>query len=165
MSQENIFAGEWRDCLRAHYINVIRTDPNLRNHESVKKAFLRPNGDRPPIFSESELHQLYLEATMRAEDMPDDFIPPAELLAEYAAEYAAEVQAAAPVAPVGTPVDEPMFQAHPLECQCPACVTINLVPHDDDGQPLDADARAELSERQAYAADDDSPAPTQLSLF
>ncbi|HEX2622078.1 MAG TPA: hypothetical protein VHL11_18100 [Phototrophicaceae bacterium] len=157
MSQENIFADEWRECLREHYKNVVRNDRNPRNLESVKKAFLRPNGERPPIFAEDELHQLYIEATMRAEDMPDDFLP--EMLAEVEAAYD-EVQSET------APVDDRGFQPHPLECQCPECVEINLTPHNHEGQPLDDDALAELDEETRFMAKkNNEPAPTQLSLF
>jgi hypothetical protein len=136
MSSNNVFASEWRDCLREHYKFIIREDPNPRNHESVQKVLLRPNGEQPPIFSESELQQLYLEATLRAEDLPDDFVPNLALLRDPEASAVAGSAA----------TDEPTFQPHPLECQCPSCIQINLLPHDTDGQPMSAEAIAEAVE-------------------
>lgn len=156
MSRENIFADEWRECLREHYKNVIQNDKNPRNLESVRKAFLRPNGERPAIFSESELQQFQIEATMRTENMSDDAIQ--ELLAE--------AETAFTPTPEPTLVDDRSFQPHPLECQCPSCIQINLKPHDDEGQPLDDEAVAELQEIAAFEAKKDDPdTPQQLTLF
>lgn len=157
MSSENVFADEWRDCLREHYKNVILNDKNPRNLESVRKAFLRPNGERPPIFSEDDLRLLQIEATMRTEGMSDDAIQ--ELLAEAETTFA-EVPSEPAL------VDDRSFQPHPLECQCPSCIQINLVPHNDEGQPLDEETIAELAEIAAFEAKKDDPdLPKQMTLF
>jgi hypothetical protein len=158
MPNQSIFADAWRDCLREHYKHVIRNDPKQRNLDTLKTVLLRPNGDQPPIFTESELRQLYVEATMRADQMPDGFMPE-EILQELQVEEVVEPLASAVE-------DDRTYQPHPLECQCPQCVTINLVPHGDEGQPLTADEVAELEEEQAFdrrkKGDD---VPQQLSLF
>lgn len=155
MAQENVFGEQWRECLREHYKHVVKNDPNPRNLVSVRKAFLQPNREEPPIFTEDELHQLYIEATMRADEMPDDFVPEILLEVEQAPSMAAEVI-----------VEEPAFQPHPLECQCPSCIEIDLKPHDTEGQPMNAEAIAELEEettsKKRRRKDD---LPTQLSLF
>jgi hypothetical protein len=154
MANINVFAEEWRACLREHYKHVVQNDPNPRNFESVNKAFLKPNGERPPIFTEDELRQLYIEATMRADDMPDDFVPDLLLPAEEPPVEAAALDNA------------PSFQPHPLECQCPSCIEINLKPHDTEGQPLSAEAIAEREEEDQWKKKrkkDDLP--QQLSLF
>jgi hypothetical protein len=153
MPQENVFAEQWRECLREHYKHVVKNDPNPRNLVSVKKAFLQPNREEPPIFTEDELHQLYIEATMRADEMPDDFVP--ELLFE-----------AEPTPVVEVAADELPFQPHPLECQCPSCIEIDLKPHDSEGQPLNADAIAEIEEEVTKKKrGKKETAPQQLSLF
>jgi hypothetical protein len=155
MPQENVFAEQWRECLREHYKHVVKNDPNPRNLVSVKKAFLQPNREQPPIFTEDELHQLYIEATMRADEMPDDFVP--ELLLE-------EVDLQPSIPPVEA--DEPTFQPHPLECQCPSCIEIDLKPHDTEGQPLSTDAIAEIEEEVTKKKrGKKEAAPQQLSLF
>jgi hypothetical protein len=158
MPNQSIFADSWRDCLREHYKHVIRSDPNPRNLETLKTVLLRPNGDQPPIFTESELRQLYVEATMRADQMPDGFVPE-ELLQEMQVEEEVE--------PLKSTVeDDRTYQPHPLECQCPQCVEINLIPHSDEGQPLSEEEVIELEAEQAYERrkkDDDLP--QQLSLF
>lgn len=147
----NIFGDEWRACLREHFKYVVQHDTRT-TLESLRVALLQGN---PPVFTEDELRELYIEATLRAEDLPDGFVPEA-LLDSYE-----QLQAAAP--------EVPENPAHPLECQCPACIELNHIPHDADGQPLDADARAELEEEQRAVrdsdADTDDDAPQQLSLF
>jgi hypothetical protein len=158
MPNQSIFADAWRDCLREHYKHTIQNDPNQRNLDTLKAVLLRPNGDQPPIFTETELRQLYVEATMRADQMPDGFVPD-EILQDMSVEELMEPQ-------VVTIPDDRSYQPHPLECQCPQCVTINLVPHSDEGQPLSEDEVAELEEQQSYdrrkKGDD---VPQQLSLF
>jgi hypothetical protein len=143
----NVFGDEWRECLREHFKYVVQHDTRT-TLESLRVALLQ--GD-PPVFTEDELRDLYIEATLRAEDLPDDFVP------EVLLESYEQLQAAAP--------DLPENPAHPLECQCPACVELNRVPHDADGQPLDADALAELDEEQRHTGQDDPDTPQQLSLF
>lgn len=155
MSSNNVFGNEWRDCLREHYKHVVQNDPNPRNLESVRKAFLRPNGERPPIFGEDELQHLYIEATMRADEMPDDFVP--LLLLDEIDLQPVEADA----------LEMPDFQPHPLECQCPACIEIDLKPHDEEGQPLSADALAEIEEESAKGKKrhKQDETPKQMSLF
>lgn len=117
----SVFSDEWRDCLREQYKHVMRQDDQLTRRSLVKVMY-------QVGFSDDDLERLGVEATMRAEDMPDDYVPPQIMEAE------------------------PRFQPHPLECQCPECVNIDLVPHDDEGQPLDPD---EIEDDQ----------PRQLSMF
>jgi hypothetical protein len=144
--ERSIFSDDWRECLREHYKYVVR------NEDQTTLRTLVPVLQSEYInFSEEELRQLYIEATMRADELPDGFLPSPEFAAEQTAEQS---------------VESPVNPAHPLECQCPACVGIDLVPHDEEGQPLDADALAELEERQAAEARKDDPdSPAQLTLF
>jgi hypothetical protein len=67
MSQ-NIFADEWRDCLRAHYMHVIRTADHIT--EPTLRDVLKEAG-----FSESELAELRVRATMHVDDVGPDFVP------------------------------------------------------------------------------------------
>ncbi|MCU0498286.1 MAG: hypothetical protein MUF87_13115 [Anaerolineae bacterium] len=149
MSQENIFADEWRICLEEHYKHVVQHDPNPNNLLSLKKALLQPNGERPPIFTESELADLHLRVTLRADQMPDDYVP--------------EVLLAAPEIPTTITETHDPVGAHPLECQCPSCIQINRIPHDHDGQRLDEDQIAALIEELRTQVPEDRP--QQLSLF
>ncbi|GEM_PF-1207187 len=142
------FTDEWRSCLREHYKETAKAD---------EKATLKTlSGIMTRVgFRESELQGLYVEATMRAEEMPDDFVPDI---------------AGLPTPPAA--VLEQLENRHPLECQCPSCVEKNLIPHDVEGQPLTGEVLAETLERAAWHAaeeDDDSTEKTdgyqQLSLF
>lgn len=65
---ERIFADAWRECLRAHYQHVIRTDDQITLRTLV--GVLHEVG-----FTDAELRQLEIEATMRADDMPNDYVP------------------------------------------------------------------------------------------
>lgn len=65
---QNIFADEWRDCLRAHYMHVIRagdqtTEPTLR-------VVMHDAG-----FTDDELALLRVQATMHVDDVGADFVP------------------------------------------------------------------------------------------
>jgi hypothetical protein len=125
----SIFADAWRECLREQYKHVIRTG-NATTRRTLTEVMNEVG------FGEDELAQLRLEATMRAEDVPDDFVPDMNILNEPA-----------------TQQPQSDFQPHPLECQCPQCVEMNMTPHDEDGQPIQADD------------EDDPEAPKQLGLF
>ena len=78
-------------------------------------------------FTDDELTQLRLEATMRRDDVGADYVPDMTILAG---------------------------QAHPAECRCPQCIPIDESQFDDEGQPLADDEReqAEESSGQVFAA-------------
>lgn len=78
-------------------------------------------------FTDDELTQLRLEATMRQDDVGADYVPDMAILAG---------------------------QAHPAECSCPQCLPIDESRFDDEGQPLADDAREEADESsgQVFAA-------------
>lgn len=144
------FTDEWRACLREHYKETAKADEK----QTLKTlgAVMNRVG-----FREAELQELYVLATMRAEDMPDHFVP--DIAGVPSADAAALEQ---------------LENRHPLECQCPSCVEKNLTPHDRDGQPLTGDAFQESLERAAWHAQNDDEADhsteeadgfQQLSLF
>ncbi len=108
----SVFSDEWRRCMRVHYQHVIR------HNDTVTKPTLTEVLHMVG-FTEAELNQLYIEATMRTEDNNPDFKPNLSLL-----------QAMQP---------EPQAASHPAECQCPSCVNIDMIPHDADGQPIQTD--------------------------
>jgi hypothetical protein len=127
----SVFGEEWRKCLREQYKYVKRTNDTI-TQESLTEVMKMVG------FTEAELRELGIEATMRTEANPEDFVPDLEILNSEE--------------PVMQQNSEPTVHAHPLECQCPACVEINLTPHDEDGQPIEVD-------------EDDSDNPEQLRLF
>lgn len=73
MANESIFADEWRESLRAHYQHVIRNNDQVTLKTLV--GVLHDVG-----FTDDELRQLAFEATLRAEDVADDFVPDMEIL-------------------------------------------------------------------------------------
>ncbi len=68
MPKESIFRDEWRECLRAHYMDVVR-----RDDQRTLKSLVRVMHDTG--FTDDELTELRVRATMRAEDAPEDFVP------------------------------------------------------------------------------------------
>lgn len=144
MAERNIFAEEWRRCLREHYKYVIAEGDHITERTLV--GVLHRVG-----FTDDELRQLYMEATLRAEDVPDNFMPDMQKLP---------------------------YQAHPAECTCAACMDQVLdIGHDHEGQPLSPEAAALQNAEPVgniFAAakpnmdDDDKPGgnlPRQLTLF
>jgi hypothetical protein len=128
------FADDWRDCLREQYKHVVREDDKLTKPSLA--LVLNQVG-----FGEDELRELEVRATIRADDLPEDFQPDLQVLEP-------SVQA------------HDDFQPHPLECQCPSCMEIDLTPHDADGQPIVVDPEQAATE-DAHNDDD----PQQLSMF
>jgi hypothetical protein len=139
----SVFSDEWRACLREQYKHVIRAN-DVVTRTSLTDVMIQVG------FGEDELAQLRLEATLRVEDVPEDFVPDLDILRQQ------EV----------TPTDEMKeFQAHPLECQCPACVEMNIVLHDEEGLPVNMDEMDPEEIAELIEEDPDFDEPQQLSLF
>jgi len=133
--RESVFSDEWRRCLREHYKYV------KRNQDKATEETLTPILERFG-FREDELRRLTIEATMRADDMPDDFVPDMELSEP---EFVEEVK------PVETG-----FIVHPSECSCADCMDVVLDEgHDEEGQPIEEPEEDEIKK----------DTPMQKSLF
>lgn len=116
------FADEWRACLREHYKQTVR--------ENDRATLATLDGVMTNVgFREDELRQLTIEATLRVEDVADDFVPQLDILTQ------------------------PLVNRHPAECQCPTCVEANTLPHDAEGQPLAGDALKAAQDEAEWAAD------------
>ncbi len=74
----SIFSQEWRDCLRAHYSHVVRTDDKL-TERTLRGVMIHEAG-----FTEADLKQLYVLVTAHVDDVPADFVPDAQILQEEA---------------------------------------------------------------------------------
>jgi hypothetical protein len=149
MTEQNIFAEEWRRCLREHYKYIIKESDKVTEQTLV--TVLHRVG-----FTENELRQLYMEATIRAEDMSGDVLPDVQKLP---------------------------YQMHPAECTCAACMEQVLdIGHDAEGQPLSAEeiahqetessspifaiAKPETSDdSDADAPETPDDSPRQMSMF
>jgi hypothetical protein len=80
----SIFADEWRECLRAHYTYVIR------NQDRITERTLRGVMIHEAGFTDAELKELAVRATMRVEDAPD-LVPDLNLLQEDSAPHSVAV--------------------------------------------------------------------------
>lgn len=135
----SVFSEEWRRCLREHYQDVVRRNDTL-TLRTLTPILYRVG------FTEEELRNLYVIATMHVDTMPDDFVPSFEPLQEEQP------------ATIALTTEEATFQAHPAECTCPACMdVVDEVAHDSDGQPLKGEALEEAKERAST--------PKQKTLF
>ena len=73
MANDSPFADDWRDCLREHYRTVVRNEDRVTLR--TLPTILNDLG-----FSEAELRQLYIEATMHVDTVSPDFLPDAEII-------------------------------------------------------------------------------------
>ena len=73
MANESIFADDWRECLQAQYQHVVRNNDQITLRTLV--PVMHDVG-----FSEDELRELAFQATLRAEDVADDFVPDMEIM-------------------------------------------------------------------------------------
>ena len=154
---ENIFADEWRDCLRAHYMHVVRNNDHVT--EPTLRVVMHDAG-----FSESELAELRVRATMHVDDVGADFVPDLDVL---------NPAAPSEPAPAGEPAGEAFYSiATPVETDYPlpdeviddALLTDELPPAGEalTDETLTGEAPA------LEAPDEPSPdpdAPQQLRLF
>lgn len=74
---ENIFGDDWRECLQAHYVHVIRS----RDH--VTRPTLRVVMQQAG-FDESQMAEMEVRATMHVDDAGGDFVPDAEVVRSFA---------------------------------------------------------------------------------
>ena len=120
MDQQSVFFEEWMRSLREQYKYVVRRQDKVALPSLT--AVLHQIG-----FTDDELAQLRLEATMHRDDVGADYVPDMTILAG---------------------------QAHPDECRCPQCLPIDESRFDDEGQPLadDERAQAEQPSGQVFAA-------------
>ncbi len=70
---ENIFADEWMECLEAHYTHVIRTQDRVT--EPSLTIVMHSAG-----FSDKQLAELRVRATMHVDDVGADFVPDLSVL-------------------------------------------------------------------------------------
>lgn len=116
MNPQSVFHEEWLRSLREQYKHVVRNDDHV-TLKSLSKVMSQVG------FRESELMQLRIEVTMHVDEVGKDFNPDLQILSEH--------QTAA---------------AHPAECLCPDCVTVDESQFDAEGQPITPDPEAEAGE-------------------
>ena len=106
VDQRSVFFDEWLRSLREQYKHVLRSNDSVTL--PTLTAVMHNVG-----FSEDELNQLRLEATMHVDDVPADFVPDLDII---------------------NPPET--AQPHPAECLCPACIDLDDGAHDAEGQPV-----------------------------
>lgn len=148
---ENIFADDWRDCLRSHYMHVIRT--NDRVTEPSLRIVMNQAG-----FSDAELAEFRVRATMHVDHLDGDFVPDLDALRLEGHEHDAQIEEApfsiaVPEIPESALPQEPI----PDEEQPPAELILDEPPPEDE-PPVEDVIPAEPEA-------DDPDAPQQLSLF
>ncbi|MBZ0287114.1 MAG: hypothetical protein K8I30_05825 [Anaerolineae bacterium] len=151
---ENIFEAEWRECLEAHYMHVIRnrdkvTEPSLTHvmHQAG--------------FNDSELAELRVRATMHVDDSGADFVPDIQVLE---AVEEAQVFAAMPDAPPAEAAVKSVAEI-PVEdvISKPEAehITDELIEEIEEA----ADEAEQMAEEPPPPDVPDEDAPQQLSLF
>lgn len=177
---ENVFADEWRECLEAHYMHVIRTKDRVT--EPSLTVVMGQAG-----FNKSELAELRVRATMHIDQSGEDFVPDQEVMdavAHVEAEGRIFPAAVPDVAPPAeeVPVIEPeqlieevaedaAVEAELLDAEAPA----NVLPVIEDELPVDQlieeieeaaleDERLD-EEPPPESPPEDPDAPQQLTLF
>ncbi|MGQ9886914.1 MAG: hypothetical protein ACUVSX_00350 [Aggregatilineales bacterium] len=95
----SIFTDDWRACLREHYMYVVRTGDRVTLPSLT--LVMHEIG-----FTDDDLAELRVLATMRADDMPPDYVPP-EIAAPRAFPAAALDETEAAALPVEDDEPEP----------------------------------------------------------
>ena len=134
------FADDWRDCLRAHYQYVTHNQDTVTERTLV--GVLQEVG-----FSDSELAELKVLSTLRADELPPDFTPDLDALKAQAVEQMQQESAApAPAEP---------------EAAIFAAAMPDAVPEQEDSAPEAVADDANEEEPPDYRSD----GPEQLSMF
>lgn len=161
---ENVFANEWIECLEAHYMHVIRTKDKVT--EPSLSIVMHSAG-----FSDAQLAELRVRATMHVDDSGADFVPDLDVLES---EHDHHDHHEAP------PVEEPKVFNIPIDV-APAQAEV-VAPEPVEVEPVseiidlpEAELEPEQSEPEEDAAPEaelepepeepDPDAPQQLSLF
>jgi hypothetical protein len=149
---ENIFADEWMECLEAHYMHVIRikdkvTEPSL-------SIVMHSAG-----FTDKQLAELRVRATMHVDDVGEDFVPDLDVLETHDHDHQESVPEAVETQGYNIPID---LAPAPVEAELPS---------EDDHLP-EVEPEPEAVQEQADEAlveeeieQDDPDSPQQLSLF
>lgn len=148
MPGESPFKKQWRECLEAHYMHVIRMQ-DKRTEPTLRKVMQNIG------FSDAELQELYIRVTAHVDDMPADFTPDASLFAGVDVPPAVEEVAAPPIEDAATPSAEPVDEPEIIETADAAAEIELAEPEMDDDTP----------DEDVEPVHDDPEAPQQLSLF
>ncbi len=99
MPGKSPFSEDWRDCLKAHYTYVIRTD-DVRTEKTLRTV-LHECG-----YNDAQINEWYVLATMHVDDVDPDFVPDLELVQAEAAPVMVAVPELPPAPVAVAPVEE-----------------------------------------------------------
>jgi hypothetical protein len=142
---ENIFADEWHECLQAHYMHVVRTNDRVTLPSLT--VVMHQAG-----FSESELAELRVRATMHVDKVDANFVPDLDILESAGQEEEAQREDAR------SEQDAPVFAVPDM----PEESAVEFVPPEDEDE---ADLEDGIDPVPDDIPEDDPDAPEQLSLF
>jgi hypothetical protein len=154
MSDQNIFGDEWRACLHAHYLDVIK-NKDVRNEESLRSVLLQVG------FAESELTAIREEVPgAQAEPAPE----PEMIVLD---PFAAAIDAAVPPPESGGAMsDQPNQPERAAEDLALAKLTEELAAVAAETTEAETDAVVEESTADSpQEKPQEPPTVTQLSLF
>jgi hypothetical protein len=153
---ENIFATEWMECLEAHYMHVIRINDKVT--EPSLSIVMHSAG-----FSDAQLAELRVRATMHIDDVSADFVPDLNVLEAHEHQHSAAetiethvYNIPIDVAPVPVEAAEPIA---PVEAES-VSTNVDLSEAELEPEILEDDTSVEQGPEQ-----EDPDAPQQLSLF
>lgn len=123
---EDIFADEWRACLQAHYMHVVRN--NDRVTEPTLRIVMHDAG-----FSDAELAELRVRATMHVDDVGADFVPNLDILQPSPSLTEGEESTSGePQAEVFYSISTPVESDYPLPEDAPELAAEDAPPDDDE---------------------------------
>ena len=108
---ENIFADEWIECLEAHYMHVIRINDKVT--EPSLSIVMQDAG-----FSDAQLAELRVRATMHVDQVGADFVPDLNVLEAHDHSHDEAKAAEAPI--YNIPIDIAPVPAEAAEVIPPA---------------------------------------------
>lgn len=166
MANESVFAQDWREALQAHYKHVVRNNDQITLKTLV--GVLHDVG-----FTDDDLRQLAFEATLRTEDVADDFVPDMEIMS--GAQPVAKPDVSAPEV---VPPEEVSSDDVGLTLEDSLAVVESVLAEEAalDETPAEVDAEIAEATSDSSALDDDDhdeagdppkevPGIQQLSLF
>ena len=149
---EDIFADDWAECLEAHYMHVIRTNDKVT--EPSLSIVMHSAG-----FSDAQLAELRVRATMHVDDVGKDFVPDLEVLDAHDHQHDEAEAAEARVYNIPVEIAPAPTEAAPVEAETVSQTEV-LVEAELEGETLEEEM---LNEQEPEKKDPDEP--QQLSLF
>lgn len=156
---ENIFADDWVECLEAHYMHVVRTKDKVT--EPSLSIVMRSAG-----FTDKQLAELKVRATMHVDDVGEDFVPDLDVLDGH---HDHDHQEAAPEAVeahvYNIPIDLAPAPVEAVQTVEPEMTAESELLPDAEPNPEELQAQEDEAFVEEEVERDDPDAPQQLSLF